>query len=89
MKKAIKKTVKGFAWGTSGLLSGRRGCCWLILFSRKYIRHDMPLDKALDADRHDFFSQHAGASAIMPVQATKGRPWSCCTALMPLPALMK
>ncbi|MDI9565787.1 MAG: alpha/beta fold hydrolase [Chloroflexota bacterium] len=75
MKKAIKKTVKGFAWGTSGLLSGMAAAVagW-ILFSRKYIRHDMPLDKALDADRHDFFSQHAGRISYYASTSDKGTP---------------
>jgi pimeloyl-ACP methyl ester carboxylesterase len=75
MNKTLKNTVHGVAWGLTGLAAATGAAIggW-ILFSRRYIRHDMPLDEALEAERKDFTSQHAGRISYYLDKRGKGTP---------------
>jgi pimeloyl-ACP methyl ester carboxylesterase len=75
MNKTIKNITKGFGWGLTGLVTASTAAAagW-ILFSRKYIRHDMPLDPALDAERKEFESRHAGRISYYVDQRGQGTP---------------
>ena len=75
MNKTIKNAGKGVAWGLSGLITATAAAAggW-ILFSRRYIRHDMPLDRALEAERKDFLSQHAGRISYYVDESGQGTP---------------
>lgn len=75
MNKTLKNITKGTAWGLAGLVTTTAAAAvsWIV-FSRRYIRHDMPLDEALDAERHDFISQHAGRISYYADTRGKGTP---------------
>jgi pimeloyl-ACP methyl ester carboxylesterase len=75
MNKTLKNITKGVAWGLTGLVSATAAAVggWIV-FSRRYIRHDMPLDEALEAERHDFASQHAGRISYYADPRGKGTP---------------
>jgi len=75
MNKTLKKISKGVALGLTGAVAAglATGVSW-ILFSRKYIRHDMPLEDALDAERKDYASQHAGRISYYADTTGKGTP---------------
>ena len=75
MNKSVKKVLKGTAWtlGSAVAAVGAAGVSW-ILFSRKYIRHDLPLDEALDAERKDFASRRAGRVSYYVDESQKGTP---------------
>lgn len=75
MNKTIKNVAKGVGWSMAGLVSATAAAVggWIV-FSRKYIRHDMPLDKALVAERHDFVSEHAGRISYYADLGAKGTP---------------
>ena len=62
-------------WGLTGLVSATAAAAggWIV-FSRKYIRHDMPLDEALEAERQDFHSRHAGRISYYADLSAKGAP---------------
>lgn len=61
MGKTLKKVVKGVLWTVGGTISAALAAAvgW-ILYSRKYVRHDLELEKALEADRKDFEPEHVG-----------------------------
>jgi len=61
MEKTLKKIGKGIAWGVGGTVTAALGAAmgWII-YSRKYVRHDLAMDHALDADHKDFDSEHSG-----------------------------
>lgn len=61
MGKVAKNIGKGLLWGIGGLISATIAALtgW-ILYSRKYIKHDMAMENALKADRKRFDSKHAG-----------------------------
>ena len=75
MNKSVKKVIKGTAWTLSSAVAalGAAGLSW-IFFSRKYIRHDLPLDDALDAERKDYASQRAGRLSYYVDKESKGTP---------------
>ncbi len=75
MKKTIKNIVKGTAWTLSSIVAavGAAAVSW-IFFSRKYIRHDLPLDDALDAERKDYASQRSGRISYYVDNDSKGTP---------------
>ena len=75
MKKTVKNVLKGTAWTLSSVVAavGAAAVSW-IFFSRKYIRHDLPLDDALDAERKDFGSQRAGRISYYVDKDSKGTP---------------
>lgn len=75
MNKTVKNVGKGVALGLTGVVAaGTAAAASWILFSRKYIRHDMPLDKALEAEREEFSSQHAGRISYYLDNKGKGTP---------------
>ena len=61
MAKTVKKIGKGVLWGLGGTVTAAMAAAagW-ILYSRKYVRHDLDMDPALDVLRKDFESEHAG-----------------------------
>lgn len=71
----MNKTLKNTAWGLTGLAAATGAAIggW-ILFSRRYIRHDMPLDEALEAERNEFTSPHAGRISYYQDKRGKGTP---------------
>jgi pimeloyl-ACP methyl ester carboxylesterase len=75
MNKNIKQIAKGAGWGVFGLASATAAAVggWII-FSRRYIRHDLPLDEALEAERKEFQSQHAGRISYYADRRGKGTP---------------
>ena len=75
MNKTIKNVLKGTAWTLSSAVAavGAAGVSW-IFFSRKYIRHDLPLDDALDAERNEYVSQRAGRISYYVDERGKGTP---------------
>ncbi len=75
MNKTEKNPARDAALGMAGLVSAAAAAVsgW-ILFSRKYIRHDMPLDQALEADRRDTLSPHAGRMSYYADTRGKGTP---------------
>lgn len=75
MNRTLKNIAKGVGWGLTGLVASTAAAAggW-ILFSRKYIRHDMPLDEALEAEQLDFQSQHAGRISYYADQSGQGTP---------------
>lgn len=75
MSKTSKKIIKGFGWGLGGLLtSAAAAAAGWIIYSRKYIRHDAELVKAIEADREDFQSEHAGELSYYVDRSGKGVP---------------
>lgn len=75
MSKTSKKIIKGFGWGLGGLLtSAAAAAAGWIIYSRKYIRHDAELVKAIEADREDFQSEHAGELSYYADRSGKGVP---------------
>ena len=75
MGKTLKKIGKGLLWGVGGTLSAALAAAlgW-IFYSRKYVRHDLDMDKALDADRKDFDSEHAGRMSYYVDASGRGTP---------------
>jgi pimeloyl-ACP methyl ester carboxylesterase len=75
MNKTVKKIGKGVALTVAGVVGAVTAAVggWIV-FSRKYIQHDMPLDKALEAERQDFLSQHAGRISYYTDRSSKGTP---------------
>lgn len=75
MNKTIKNVIKGTVWTLSSAVAavGAAAVSW-IFFSRKYIRHDLPLDDALDAERKDHVSQRAGRISYYVDKTGKGTP---------------
>jgi pimeloyl-ACP methyl ester carboxylesterase len=75
MKTTVKKIGRGLLWGLGGVISALIATIagWII-FSRKYIAHDLELDEALDADRKDFQSKRAGRLSYYVDKTGQGRP---------------
>lgn len=75
MSKPCKKMGKGLLWGIGSFIAaiGATAAGWII-YSRKYVRHDMKLDKAIDAERKDFHSDIAGRISYYVDSSTKGVP---------------
>jgi len=75
MGKIIKKIGKGLLWGLGGTFSAAlAGAVGWIVYSRKYVRHDLELDLALDADRKDFETEHTGRLSYYVNHVEKGVP---------------
>jgi pimeloyl-ACP methyl ester carboxylesterase len=75
MSKKSKKICKGFGWGLGTLAAGTVAAVtgWII-YSRKFIRHDVELVKAIDADRSDFRSNNAGRLSYYADLSGEGDP---------------
>ncbi len=75
MSKTLKKIGKGLLWGVGGTLGAvfTAALGW-ILYSRKYIQHALDMGKALDAERKDFDSDHAGSMSYYINASGKGIP---------------
>jgi len=75
MSKTSKKITKGFCWGLGGLITSTAAAItgWII-YSRKYIRHDAELVKAIDSEREDFQSENAGKLSYYADRDGKGVP---------------
>ena len=75
MRKHARNTFKNLAWTAGGVLSAGVAAAtgWLI-YSRKYIRHDIDLDEALDAERKEFGSDHAGLLSYYQDSSAEGTP---------------
>jgi len=75
MKKPCKKIGKSLLWGIGSFIAaaGAAATGWII-YSRKYVRHDMKLDKAIDAERKDFQSEIAGRISYYVDNSAKGVP---------------
>ena len=75
MNKTLKKISRGVLWGLGGLISALiTTIAGWILYSRKYIAHDLPLDPALNADRKNYQSRRAGRLSYYQDAGGKGRP---------------
>jgi len=75
MKNSDKNTAKGLAWTAGGAISaGIAAAAGWIIYSRKYVRHNIEMDKALDADRMDFHSEHAGRLSYYEDRSGEGTP---------------
>lgn len=75
MSKTIQKIFKGLLWTIGGIVSaiGAVFAGWIV-YSRKYVRHDMSLYEAIDADRKDFHSKRAGRLSYYVDTSGKGTP---------------
>jgi pimeloyl-ACP methyl ester carboxylesterase len=75
MNKSMKKIGKGVLWGVGGLLTTILTTVggWIV-YSKKYINHNMPLSEALDAKRKNFQSKRAGRLSYYVHDAGEGRP---------------
>ena len=75
MGKNLKKIGRGMLWTIGGVIGTTLGSAlgW-ILYSRKYIRHDLDMDKALDAARENFDSQNAGRLSYYVDRKGQGTP---------------
>jgi pimeloyl-ACP methyl ester carboxylesterase len=75
MGKTLKKIGKGLLWGVGGTLSAALTAVvgW-IFYSRKYVRHDLEMDQALDAERKDFDTNYAGRLSYYLDTRGKGTP---------------
>ncbi len=75
MSKNTKKIGKGFLWGIGGLISAILATVagWII-YSKKYISHQLEYGNALDADREDLQSKHAGLLSYYMDRGGKGTP---------------
>jgi pimeloyl-ACP methyl ester carboxylesterase len=75
MRKPLKKFGKGVLWGLGGVISATLATAagW-ILYSRKYVCHDMKLEDALDAPRKDFNAKQAGRLSYYADTSGKGVP---------------
>jgi pimeloyl-ACP methyl ester carboxylesterase len=75
MSKTSKNIFKGLGWGLGSVLtSAAAAAAGWIIYSRKYIRHDAELVKAIEADRKDFYSEHAGRLSYYVDRSEKGVP---------------
>ena len=75
MSKTSKKICKGVGWGLGTLAASTVAAFagWII-YSRKFIRHDAELVKAIDGDRKDFRSENAGRLSYYADLDSKGDP---------------
>lgn len=75
MEKTITKIGKGVLWGVGGTLSAALAAAFgWIFYSRKYVRHDLEMGHALDADRKDYESEHVGRLSYYVDERGKGTP---------------
>lgn len=75
MKKENKKDVQGVLWSFGSVISAAAASAagW-ILYSRKYIRHDMEIEKAIDAEIKDYQSEEAGRLSYYVSPNKRGTP---------------
>ncbi len=75
MNKTVKKIGKGVLWGVGGLLTAALTAVggWIV-YSKKYINHNMPLSDPLDAARKNFQSKRAGRLSYYVDDSVDGRP---------------
>lgn len=75
MKKENRNIFEGLLWSVGSLVSATAAAAagW-ILYSRKYVRHDMELEKALDADMKDYESEQAGCLSYYVSENQTGDP---------------
>ncbi len=75
MNKTIKKFVNTLLWGIGGFISAALAAAFgWIFYSRKYVHHEMDLDKAIDAERKDFTSEGAGRLSYYVSESKRGVP---------------
>lgn len=87
MSKSDKKMAQNIGHGVAGVLGAAAVAAggW-ILFSRKYISHDTPLDEALEADRLDFESSQAGRMSYYVDKRGEGTPLVLLHGISPAPS---
>lgn len=87
MNKTEKKLAQNISSGVAGVIAAAVAAAggW-ILFSRKYISHDIPLDEALDADRLDFESPQAGRISYYVDKSSEGTPLVLVHSINPAPS---
>lgn len=75
MSKKKNNIGKGLLWGFGGLMTAITATAagWII-YSKKYISHDLKLGAGVDADRKDFQSKRAGRISYYMDQQGKGAP---------------
>lgn len=75
MADVLKKTGKGLLWTMGSIFSAATAAAvgWIV-YSRKYVQHQLPLPNALDADRKDFHSEHAGRLSYYVDLSGQGTP---------------
>jgi len=75
MSKTFKNIIKSVLWTIGGLISAFLAALagWII-YSRKYIHHDVKSGGALDAACKDFQSKHAGRISYYADTSGKGTP---------------
>lgn len=75
MNENLKKIGKGLLWGIGSLVTAVTAAVagWII-FSRKYISHHLKMDDALDAERKDIQTKHAGQISYYANPSGKGVP---------------
>jgi pimeloyl-ACP methyl ester carboxylesterase len=75
MNENLKKVGKGLLWGIGSLVTAVTAAIagWII-YSRKYISHHLKMDDALDAERKDFQTKHAGQISYYSDTRGKGVP---------------
>ena len=73
--KVLKSIAKGLFWAVTALFTTAIAAVtgWII-YSRKYIQHHFKLLPALDADRKDYLSEHAGRISYYVDDSGKGVP---------------
>ncbi len=75
MGKTLKNIGKGLLWGVGSIIAASAATIagWIV-YSRKFIRHDMRLDEAIDAARKHFQSEHSGHISYYVDESRKGTP---------------
>lgn len=75
MGQNLKKIGKGILWGLGGTLSAVLAAAvgWIV-YSRKYIRHNLQMPQALDAERKEFDSHNAGRLSYYVDSSGRGTP---------------
>lgn len=87
MSKIEKKFARQIGSGITGVVAAAAAAAggWIV-YSRKYIRHDMPLDEALEADRLDFESAQAGRISYYIDKSGEGTPLVLLHGINPAPS---
>jgi len=75
MGKTFKNIIKSILWTVGGLVSAfvAASTGWII-YSRRYIHHNLKSGKALDTERKDFNSKNAGRISYYVNTNGKGKP---------------
>jgi len=75
MKKENKNIVEGILWSVGSVASAAAAAAagW-IFYSRKYVRHDMEMEKAIDAELKDYESELAGRLSYYVSENESGVP---------------